>query len=308
MKNNKILITGGAGFIGRNLVECFKGHEITVLDLFPRNNENEFKELGIETIKGDICKKEDVEKAVSDATYVIHLAALTDVIESIKKPEIYFKTNTEGTLNLLKTAKKENVKKLIFTSSVAVLGDQELPINEEQEPKPISPYGKSKLKAENHCMNFNSKNLKVTVIRPTNVYGPHSMHKTDAISKFIRNILKDEPIKIYGDGEQTRDFVYVRDICSAINLCLKKDIGGEIFHIGTGTETSVNELINTLKSVSGKDIKLKKLPAREGEIIRNYTSIEKAEELLGYEPKVSLGEGLKQTYGWFKEKINSTLT
>ncbi len=301
----KILVTGGAGFIGTNLVPKLieNGHEVKVLDLLLYGDGEEVKEAGAELIKGDIRDKETCISASKGIDVIIHLAAQTGVVDSVKKPRYDFETNTIGTFNMLMAAKENEVGKFIFTSSVAVLGDQKQPVHEEQIPNPKSGYGASKLAGEGYCNFFRQAyGLDTVILRFTNVYGQKSAHKRNIMNIFIERIEKNKPLTIFGDGTTTRDYVHVEDVCKAIMLCLEKEVSGETIHISSGKETSINDLVDTLKKVTGKDFEVKNEPGRTGEILRNYSKIKKAEKVLGFRPKTNLKEGLKQTYNWFKGK------
>ena len=298
----KVLVTGGAGFIGTNLVlELLKKYEVRILDLFPERNEEFFKEKGVEIFKGDIRDFKVVSEAVKGSDTVVHLAAHTDVVLSTKEPRVNFEINVIGTLNLLEASVKSEVDRFIFASSSAALGEQEPPINEKCIPKPISPYGASKLAGEAYCNAFYSYGLKTSILRFANVYGPYSSNKDSVIAKFMRDLLEEKPLVVYGDGKQTRDFVHVEDICRAIELCFEKNVAGEAFQIGSGEETSILDLINELERITENKAEVNFKPARSGEILRNFSDISKAKELLGFQPKFSLGEGLKSTYDWFKK-------
>ncbi len=301
---DKILITGGAGFIGTNLVNHLLGkYEIRVLDLFPENNEEYFRKLGVEILKGDIRDEKTAREAVKGCKYVVHLAAQTDVIKSVEDPKFDFENNAWGTLNMLNASKENSIEKFVFASSSAALGEKEPPIREDMVPKPISPYGASKLAGEGYCSTFyGSYGLKTVVLRFANVYGIHSTHKTSVIAKFIRRILEGKELVVYGDGTQTRDYINVKDICSAIELSLEKNVGGETFQIGTGKETSILQLIDILKSVSGKELNIRYEPPRKGEILRNYVDNSKAKRALGFNPNINLEQGVMKTFEWFKKQ------
>ncbi|MFO7872569.1 MAG: NAD-dependent epimerase/dehydratase family protein [Candidatus Undinarchaeales archaeon] len=299
----KILVTGGAGFIGTNLVPKLieKGHEVKVLDLLLYGNGKEVENAGAEVLKGDIRDKETCSSACKGIDVIIHLAAQTGVVYSVKKPRYDFETNAVGIFNMLMAAKENNVDKFIFTSSVAVLGDQEQPVHEEQIPNPKSGYGASKLCGEGYCNFFEQAyGLDSIILRFTNVYGQKSAHKRNIMNIFIERIEQGKPLTVFGDGTTTRDYVHVNDVCRALILCLEKEISGETIHVSSGKETSINDLINALEKVTEKDFEVKNEPARTGEILRNYSKIEKAKKVLGFEPKISLEEGLRQTYRWFK--------
>jgi UDP-glucose 4-epimerase len=303
-KAETLLITGGCGFIGTNLVKYLSeaGYKITVLDnlsignkdtLFSAVTEHQIKDL----IIGDIRDRDIAEKAVSQTEAVIHLAAHTSVIESLERPEECWTINVSGTLNLLEACRNNGVSNFILASSNAVLGDAPPPADETKVPKPISPYGASKLAGEALCSTyFHSFGLNTTCLRFANCYGPYSAGKSSVIPKFIRRIRNGEPVIIYGDGNQTRDFVHVNDVCQAIELCINnaETAAGEIFQIASGTETSVNELVSMLQDVWGSTIQVAHEPQRKGEIIRNYSNITKARQMLNFKPGISLKEGLRQ--------------
>ena len=300
----KILVTGGCGFIGTNLVKYLSeaGYKITVLDnLSSGDKETMFSAVSKlqiqDLIVGDILDRTLVQRAVSEVSAVIHLAAHTSVIESLKKPEECWTINVTGTFNMLEACRHNGVKSFILASSNAVLGEQPPPADETKVPNPISPYGASKLAGEALCSTyFHSFGLNTISLRFANCYGPYSAGKSSVIPKFIKRIKNGEPVIIYGDGNQTRDFVHVDDICRAIELCIlnAETASGEIFQIASGIETSVNELVSMLQDVWGSTIQIVHEPERKGEIIRNYSNIAKAGEMLNFKPGTSLKEGLRQ--------------
>jgi len=209
-----------------------------------------------------------------------------------------------GTLNLLRSSVLKGIQRFIFASSAAPLGEQIPPLDENKIPKPLSPYGSSKLAGEGYCSAFYaSYGLKTTVLRFSNVYGPYSFHKGSVVAEFIKRILKNKPLTIYGDGNQTRDFLYIDDLASAVIKILEspsENTDGETFQLGSGTETSVNDLIELLKDITGLSIDTIFEPPRKGEINRNYTSIEKIKKHIGYTPTFPIRKGLENTWKWFK--------
>ncbi len=303
MKNKRVLITGGFGFIGTNLIRKMlpEGYEVRVIDDLSTGNRDFLEGMQYKFFQGDIRDREILEEALDGVDLVVHLAGHTNVIESIENPMHDLEINVLGTLNLLQVSLKRGIKRFVLASSNAPLGDQEPPVDESQVPHPLSPYGASKLACEGYCAAFHGGyGLETVVLRFANVYGSYSTHKTSVVAKFIRHALRGEPIVIYGDGKQTRDFVHVEDLCHAIILSTQKRVGGELFNIASGIETSVLELVDTIREASGKDFEVKFEPARRGEILRNYASIEKARDLLGYDPQVRLPEGVKECYEWFR--------
>jgi UDP-glucose 4-epimerase len=321
MKN--VLITGGCGFIGLRLLQSLNNlnMNLRILDNLSvgrsEDIENKLKinitasekaiwDENIQLIVGDITDFETVNMCARGADVIIHLAANTGVQPSISDPIMDCNINVCGTLNTLEAARKNKCKKYIFASSGAPLGDQCPPLHEELVPKPVSPYGASKLSGEAYCRAYNkSFGLHTSMLRFSNVYGPGSKHKASVVSKFIQKILSQDGIEINGDGTQTRDFIYVDDLVRAINLAMLNSHSG-IFQIATGIETSINALIEDLNFVcEGLGIKPPNYVNAEslvGDVKRNYSSIEKAKVILGWEPMVTLRDGLSKTMEYFIEE------
>lgn len=251
-----ILITGGAGFIGVNLVRALAMREarLRVLDNLSAGQAEDLAGQAVEFVHGDIRNKEDVARAMAGVRTVVHLAAHTGVVNSVEDPEFDLAVNLQGTINLLQEAVHNHVERFVFASTGgAIVGNATPPIHEEMAPRPISPYGASKLAAEGYCSAFwGSYGLKTVSLRFTNVYGPYSYHKGSVIAKFFRKILRSEEITIFGDGEQTRDFVYVGDLCEAIIATLVTELPfGQPIQLGTGEETSINGLVEILRQTVG---------------------------------------------------------
>jgi UDP-glucose 4-epimerase len=298
------LVTGGCGFIGVNLVSRLvgRGARVRVLDNLSLGKREDLEPLGIELRVGDIREFETVRNACQGIDVVVHLAAHTRVVESVTHPELNFEINAIGTMNVLRACREAGVKKVIFASTGgAILGEQEPPVHEGMVPRPVSPYGASKLVGEAYCSAFyGSFGLNTVALRFSNVYGPYSYHKGSVVAQFFRNVIQGEPLVVYGDGQQTRDFLYVDDLVDAVLLADKSETPGEVFQVASGRETSIRELLVAMKEVL-PDVKFDVCyePARAGEILRNYASIEKARRLLGYDPRTQLGEGLRNTWRWF---------
>lgn len=311
LMGDKICITGGCGFIGANLINSLKKKnseiEIRVLDNLSTGDKRHLDNFDdIEFIHGDIRDKEVVSEFIDDSSNIVHLAAHTRVIDSQKDPSTNFEINVEGTFNLLMESVKKDVKNFVFASTGgAILGDITPPINEEMAPKPLSPYGASKLAGEGYCSAFNgSYGLKTVSLRFSNVYGPYSGHKGSVIAKFFSKIIESKPLVVYGNGNQTRDFIYVEDLTEAIIHALDyKGKGGEAFQIASGKETSILELIEKIKQITDREIETQFEPERKGEVFRNYSSMKKAEEYLSFKPKVNLKNGLEKTWEWFKSEF-----
>ncbi len=300
----KILITGGAGFVGANLVRLLlkEKYQIRVLDNFSTGKRDNLNGLDLEIVQGDIRDEGKVAQILSGIDGVVHLAAQTGVPGSLADPRRDCEVNVVGTLNMLEASRKAGVRKFVFASSNAPLGRQQPPATEEKAPLPMSPYGASKLAGEGYCLAYHgSWGLGTIILRFANLYGPYSAHKDSVVAKFFKDIVATGSITIDGDGRQTRDFIYVGDLCRAVKLALESDISGEVFQIATGVETSIHQLAELVRQVVGRDIEMAQAPARQGDIDKNYSAITKAREVLGWEPKVGLEEGLEETWGWFRQ-------
>jgi len=306
----KSLVTGGAGFIGSHISGTLlkKGHEVRVIDNVSTGNLDNLKDIEdkVELVNGSITDKELLGEAVKDVNYIFHEAALTSVAESIQNPKKTWEINITGTKLLLEAAVRNKVKKFMFTSSAAVYGVAEPPLNESMNVKSISPYGDSKRMGEILCENYFKKHKLETVsLRCFNVYGPRQNPKSEysgVISKFIDAALEGRNPTIYGDGNQTRDFICVEDVVKANFLAMeKKHAPGSIFNIATGTQTSINDLAKIIYELSGTDFNPVYEEPRKGDIKHSYADISKAKKYLGFEPEYSLKEGLKKTIEWYKE-------
>ena len=296
----KFLITGGAGFIGKHLiVELLRDdHNITIFDNFSSSSKNDVVHLlenGVNLVTGDILDYDLLLKSMSNYDFVIHLAAQTSVEQSIVDPETTIDINVEGTVNVLKSCVKTNVKGLISTSTAAVYGSSPTPISETSQPNPISSYGASKLVTEYNLQAFSRFfGLNCISLRLFNVYGNGQSTDAGVIRKFLKNISEKIPLEIFGDGTQTRDFVHISDViqafyCAIRNIEAKR---GKVYNIGSGSATSINELAALLLSGKGKDLQLIHKPALEGEIKDSKADISLAENDIGYSPHVALSDGL----------------
>ncbi len=299
----KILVTGGAGFIGANLVRLLldEGHRVRVLDNFSTGRREYLNGLDLEIIEGDILDPEMVTQAVAGVDGVVHLAAQTGVPGSLQNPRRDCEVNVIGTLNMLEACRHAGVRRFVFASSNAPLGRQPPPATENKAPLPISPYGASKLAGEGYCLAYHgSWGLGTVILRFANIYGPYSAHKNSVVAKFFKDILAKGQITIDGDGRQTRDFIYVGDLCRAIQLALESDVSGEVFQIATGMETSILELAMLVQKVVGWDVGVQHGPPRRGDIRKNYSAIGKVRERLGWRPLIDLAAGLKETWSSFR--------
>jgi UDP-glucose 4-epimerase len=283
-----------------------EGFEVVVLDnLRSGSLENVSQHAGsrnFKFVRGDIRDARLVRDLVSDVDYVVHLAALTSVSESVMDSALTLDINVNGTLNLLRACVDLGARRFVYSSSCAVYGNAEkLPIREDYPAKPESPYGASKLKAENLVQKYHEDyGLETVCLRYFNVYGPRQAFSgySGVITQFLDRINKSLPLTIFGDGEQTRDFVYVQDVVEANLLALKcARAFGEVFNIGTGVATSINQLANALLEIAEKNLKIVHSEARKGDIRHSVADITKAREKLGYNPEVPLKEGLRKLWG-----------
>jgi len=318
------LITGGCGFIGSSLIARLQaegGHAIRVLDNHSVGSLEDLARVAdcqadesdtlaapqaggpAQVVRGDIRKLPDCLRAAAGVDVIVHLAANTGVIPSIEAPLVDCETNVLGIVNVLEAARAHGVKRFVFASSGAPLGDQTPPIHEEKVPRPVSPYGASKLAGEAYCSAYHASfGVQTVALRFGNVYGPGSIHKGSVVAKFIKQALAGETLVIYGDGSQTRDFVYIGDLVDALVRAAAAERGGEVFQIASGGETTVNEISEVLATELAKhgvEAKLEYADARAGEVVRNYSDISKARDVLGWQPQHDLATGLAKTVAWF---------
>ncbi len=313
MKAIKVFLTGGVGFIGANLVKYLLdkgGYAITVFDnLSAVSKENldhavrDSKQNGkIDFVEGDIQDYEALEASMRGNEVVIHLAAHPGVVQSIENPNQCFAVNSVGTFNAIEASRASGIDTFVFASSNASVGEQTPPIHEEMVPLPMSPYGASKLHGEALCSAyFLSYGIKAIALRFSNVYGLYSNHKDSVIARFIKRAKLGEPLEVYGDGTQTRDFVHVLDICQAIELALNFEvppsINSLVFQIGSGIETRVIDVANILTECCGNDghdyVRILFSSLRNGEIQRSVSDISKSEDSLGFKPGTRLREELR---------------
>ena len=326
----KVLITGGLGFIGSNLtklllskksvkkiiiIDNFSKSSTKYLDLFAKykiyKSKNKYKKSNarVEVIKADIMDYKFALKVTKNIDYVVHLAAESGVDASINEPKKAFDINVIGTFNYLDAARVNNIKRFIFSSSGAVFGNAKPPISEDMPRSPISPYGSSKLSIESFCETYSSVfSINSTILRFSNAYGNYSNHKTSVVSTFINRLINRQSLVINGNGEHTRDFIHVEDICSAMFKCLRNKVGSETFHVATGNETSLNSLIRIFKESLNdeyqKNIKVIYKNPRLGDMKKNYSSIAKIKKELKWKPKYNLKDGLKSTISWYMGEKN----
>ncbi len=307
-----ILVTGCAGFIGSHLCEKLLSQDIKVtgldnldpyysLDWKENNLKLLKKQSNFSFIKGSILDSNLIKDIVKNVEIVYHLAALPGVRNSIKNPVKYCETDVLGTIKLLDMCRTMDIKKFVFASSSSVYGEvpeNELPVSEDRKLGPISPYGLAKLQAEEWCKMFERVyGLKTVSLRYFTVFGPRQ-RPDEAFSKFISRIMKDEGIEIYGDGKQTRDFTYISDIVDGTMLACEK--GNGVYNIGSSKRISVNEMVALIENIMNKKARIRHIEKQQGDVTHTWSNINKAKIELGYEPKVSIENGIKKHVEWFK--------
>ena len=306
----KYLVTGGAGFIGSNIVEELvrRGAKVSVLDNFMTGKMENIKPfLGkIKLIKGDIRDKKALDGCMKGVDYVIHQAALRSVPKSVEDPFTCNDINVAGTLNVLVAAKKAGVKRVVYASSSAAYGDaKRFPQKETDLPAPISPYGVSKLAAENYCVMFSrTLGLETVSLRYFNVFGPRQNPESKysaVIPIFIFRMLKGQRPVVEWDGRQSRDFTFVSNVVEAnLRACVTPSIGGEVFNVACGTTISINGIVKQLNHIFRTNIRPSYIPKRKGDVRKTYADIGKLKRLLGIKQTISFEDGLAMTVDWFR--------
>jgi UDP-glucose 4-epimerase len=313
MQKKRILITGGAGFIGSHLAEDLvkNDYPVKILDDFSAGNVNNilglfnYKNFGM--IRGSITDKELVAKATSNVDVIFHLAAQIHVDRSIIEPRHTFEVNSLGTLNILDAALENNTELVVYASTSEVYGSaQHVPMNEDHPLNPASPYAASKAAADRLCFSYyNTYKLPVVIVRCFNTYGPRQRETgyAAAIPKFISRALSGLPPVIYGDGKQTRDYMYVKDAVNAYKLVLKsyEKVLGKAVNFGTGKEVSINKLAQTILKFSRSKTSLIHVSPRAGEVKRLCADTTLAREALGFSPKYGIEDGLKEFVEWYRQ-------
>jgi len=331
------LVTGGCGFIGTNLVRKLVAegkHSIHIIDNLSVGTREDleaassFTEVRVSEVSsrlltnpglpfptlvvGDILDEQLALEISRGVDVIVHLAANAGVRPSVEDPRSDCLINVVGTVNYLEAARRNGVRRFVFASSGAPVGECQPPIHEEVVPHPVSPYGAGKLSGEGYCSAYyRTFGLQTVALRFGNVYGPFSKRKNSVVAKFIRQALAGETREVYGDGKQTRDFIYVDDVIEAIQLAAgRPDVGGEIFQIASGSETAVMELLNLLAPVLAEaeysNTHLVHTAPKAAEVQRNFSDISKASRMLDWQPRVELTEGLKRTTEWFLANPFST--
>jgi nucleoside-diphosphate-sugar epimerase len=305
------LVTGGAGFIGSNLVHHLvgRGEKVRVLDNFATGRRENLADLTgrFELVEGSLCDPAAVKAAVAGVTYILHFGAMPSVIRSVEDPWTANQVNIDGTLNLLIAARDAGVDRVVFSSSSSVYGDTPtLPKQEDMTPMPLSPYALHKLTGEHYMRIFHSLyGLKTYSLRYFNVFGPRQNPKSQyaaVIPLFIQALLEDRAPVIHGDGGQTRDFTFVADILAANLACCAApaEAAGGVFNVAWGNRISVKDLATTIAGLLGKNIQPIHEPARAGDVRDSQADATRARTLLGWEPKVTFEEGLLRTIDWYR--------
>ena len=309
----RYLVTGGAGFIGSNIVDELlrRGQEVTVLDDFSSGKEENLADAAkkIRLIRGSICDLNAAKEACKGADYVLHLAARTSVPRSVADPLDTNGVNIDGTLNVLVAAREAQARRLVYAASSAAYGETPtLPKVEDMPAAPISPYGVTKFVGELYAQVFGRVyGLENVSIRYFNVFGPRqdpSSQYSGVLSRFMLALMEGNSPVIFGDGEQSRDFTYVDNVVEiSLRACEASNASGMVFNGGTGARITLNEVLKCLEKISGKPIRAKYEAPRAGDILHSQASIERARKVLGYEPRVGFEEGLRRTWRWYSQNL-----
>ena len=307
------VVTGGGGFIGSHIVEeLLRRNEIVrVIDNFSTGKWENIEpfEGGAEIIEADIAEGKNLPRFLEGADYVIHQAALPSVPKSILDPVKSHHANVNGTLQLLNASREADVKRVVYASSSSVYGDSPtLPKHEGMMPNPLSPYGAQKLFAEIYCQVFSrAYGLETVSLRYFNVFGPRqdsTSQYSGVLALFIPAVLQSKRPTIYGDGLQSRDFTYVQNVVEANLLaCAVPGVAGQVFNVACGDRITVNSMLQQINKITGKDIAPTYADPRPGDIKHSQADITRAKEHLGYQPKISFEEGLRNTIEWYRKNL-----
>jgi UDP-glucose 4-epimerase len=315
--NKKTLVTGGAGFVGSHLVEALVDapEPVVVFDNFTTGSRGNLAGVStrVDVVEGDVRDLDSLRGVMKGVDVVFHLAAVSAVAPSVKDPLTTNAVNVTGTLNVLLAARDAGVRRVVFASSAAVYGSNpSLPKTETHSPEPLSPYAASKLAGEVYCRVFAKLyGVEAVALRLFNVYGPRqnpASEDSGVVTRFLSRLAGGQPPIIDGDGEQSRDLVYVGDVVGAfLRSCEAPAASGEVFNIGSGRPTTINELAETLAGIAAPGQVLRPIhhPARTGDVRHSCADISKARQLLGYAPAVELADGLARTYAWWRESGQS---
>lgn len=301
----RVLITGGAGFVGVNLAAHLQqhgGYEISVLDNESLGDRRHVAPYCNAFFSGDIRNEADLDAAVAGQDCVVHFAADTRVMDSIADPTKNFDVNVAGSFRLLQACRAHGVGRFVAASTGgAILGDAPAPVHEGMVAHPLAPYGASKLAMEGYISAFSGAyGLSGCALRFSNIYGPKSYHKGSVVAHFFKQLLAGEELLVYGDGSQSRDFLFVEDLVAGIRAAIETGATGT-FQLGSGRPTTVNELLDLIREVTGTpDLPVRYGEFRAGEVLATWCNIEKARGAFGFDPRTPLAEGLRQTWEWFQ--------
>jgi nucleoside-diphosphate-sugar epimerase len=307
------LVTGGAGFIGSHIASALvnDGARVRVLDDLSTGHRENIDEIGgdVDFIQGSVADEELLNKALENVELVFHEAAIPSVPRSVEAPRQTHIASVDGTFSLLVAARDRGVRRVVYAASSSAYGDQPtLPKSEEMRPDPLSPYAVAKLVGEYYCRAFTRVyGLETVSLRYFNVFGPRQdpgSQYSGVVSRFINSLLSNERPVIYGDGEQSRDFTYIDNVVFAnLNAASAKEASGKVINVANGQRITLNQLLAELKELTGKqDVTADYLEPRVGDVRHSLADNTMARELLGYESKVDLREGLRRTIDWFKSK------
>lgn len=299
----KILITGGAGFIGLNLVRHLaetSPHQLRVLDNLSAGQAHARLPDAVDFVHGDFTEAATLDACLRGVDVVVHLAAQTGVIDSVLDPQKSFDVNVAGSFALFEQARRSGVRKIIVASTGgALLGEVQPPIDESMPPSPMSPYGASKMAVEAYCSAYaGSYGLACAALRFSNIYGPHSAHKKTVVAAFIKQLLRNEPLIVYGDGTQQRDYLFVGDLVRGIGRAIDQNVTGT-YQLGSGLPTSLRQIFPVLKKIVGRPLDVRFEPARKGEVHSTWCRVAKAQREFGFSAPTSLEAGIRATWDWY---------